>query len=204
MKFGEELLALREKADGRALTLDEIDAILEGRGTSVIMIVLCLPFLFPMPLPGLSTIMSVVLLFLTGRLVSGKQGRLPRFLGRRTLDYQVLVKVVDKALPLFEKIERLFRARGSLFVKRTGRLAAGGSLLLLITALALPLPPIIPLTNSIPALGIILIALGFLEEDGLFVFLGHVTVLVTWGYFYLWGEVIVLAIRTLIERFGLF
>jgi hypothetical protein len=49
-----------------------------------------------------------------------------------------------------------------------------------VLGLMLPLP--IPFSNSIPALAVVLLAIGMLEKDGLCVLLGHLTAVATWVY----------------------
>jgi hypothetical protein len=44
--------------------------------------------------------------------------------------------------------------------------------------LMLPLP--IPFSNALPAWAVVLLALGLMERDGLFLLLGHLTVLAGW------------------------
>jgi hypothetical protein len=40
----------------------------------------------------------------------------------------------------------------------------------------------IPFTNSIPAWAVLLLAIGMMEKDGLFVLFGHLTALFTWVF----------------------
>jgi hypothetical protein len=56
-------------------------------------------------------------------------------------------------------------------------LASGGVQLLL------PLPPLIPLSNTIPAVSVVLLTVGLIERDGAFVLCGYFVNLCAWAYF---------------------
>ena len=49
--------------------------------------------------------------------------------------------------------------------------------------LCLPLPPLIPFSNFIPALSIVLLTAGLMERDGLVVLIGYVVNIAAWIYF---------------------
>jgi hypothetical protein len=48
--------------------------------------------------------------------------------------------------------------------------------------LSLPIPPPFPLTNTIPGLAVIFMALGIMERDGLCILIGYFTALIGLGY----------------------
>ena len=54
-KLSEELAELRMRAGERAVTLREVLYVLGGRGYLLLVLLLALPFITPIPLPGLST-----------------------------------------------------------------------------------------------------------------------------------------------------
>ena len=56
--------------------------------------------------------------------------------------------------------------------------------------LALPIPPVIPLTNTLPAYGILLVALSMMEEDGALIWVGYVVTALTTVYFVVWAAAI--------------
>jgi hypothetical protein len=75
-------------------------------------------------------------------------------------------------------------------------IASGGLLL------CLPLPPLIPLSNTIPALSILLLTAGMVERDGLLVLLGYVTNLAAWLYFILMFVLLGDGLKALFRFFG--
>ena len=79
-------------------------------------------------------------------------------------------RIVERATPWLERFEAIARPR---FLggptERSGRLL-GAFLLLLGATVMVPLP----MTNAFPSLGVVVIAIGLLERDGIIVCLGIV------------------------------
>ena len=63
------------------------------------------------------------------------------------------------------------RARLRVMTSRPSRVAAGVSLACAGVLLFLPIP--LPMSNFVPAVAILLLAVGLVEEDGLLLLLGH-------------------------------
>ena len=81
--------------------------------------------------------------------------------------------MLDQAKPWLERSERFLHPRlGGL---TRGRMERVIGVLMLILACAVVLP--IPFGNMIPALGIIFFSLGLMEEDGLWIIAGLVTMI---------------------------
>ena len=100
----------------------------------------------------------------------------------RELPSGFLVKVLDGASRLVRWLEFLLRPRlGFLHEQMIYRRVAGTLIMISGLLLALPLP--IPLTNSLPALTVVLLAAGALERDGLFFLSGCVAFAVAAAYF---------------------
>lgn len=188
--FSKDLSTLAEHPFKDRLTVGEIEAVLQGRGFASLILVLCLPFIQPIPLPGLSMIFGAAIIALGARLALGKRARLPEFARRRELDAETLRKIVASALKVFAYVERFFRPRISVMLTPPFRNIIGVSIMLSGLALSLPLPPVILFSNALPAWAIMCLCLGFLEEDGLFIVIGHVLTVVSWVYFAFWWEVI--------------
>lgn len=66
------LEAIRNIDPDTSLTLRQIDEIFGEDGAPVTILFLCLPFLFPMPIPGISTAFGFAIILLTVRIASPK------------------------------------------------------------------------------------------------------------------------------------
>src|SRR5690242_2346107 len=76
---------LEHKEAGERLTLNFLLERTEGRGLYLVMVLLSLPFIVPVPLPGASVILGVVILVLALRLMVELPPHIPKFIGDRSL-----------------------------------------------------------------------------------------------------------------------
>ena len=167
-------------------TMNELLERTEGRGLYLMMIILCLPFVAPLPIVGASTPLGTVICLLAARLGFGLSPRLPKFIGERRLPSDRFPKVVRGGVRLLQFIERWIKPRGTGWLSwRAAR--AGNALLLVFMAFLLALPLPIPATNLLPADAIVLVAACMMEEDGVLIWLGYAVSLITVIYFAAWG-----------------
>ncbi len=182
-RLSDDLQLILDHATAKeSLTLGEIVAILRGRGADVLIILLAFPFCTPLPLPGLSVPFGIVLCLFGIRVALRKKPWLPKQLLNRPITQATLQKIVAAALKAAHWIERVLRPRLQFF-KQWAPLQVVGGCMMTASALllALPLPPI-PLGNGLPALAIVLIAAGMMEEDGLAIFFGYLLAATSWVY----------------------
>lgn len=187
-RLSTDLRALLGDAAQQALTIEEIEQRLQGRGFAMMILLLAAPFIFPAP--GLSTPFGIAIALLGLRIAIGQKPALPKFLLRRTVGYQLLAGVVSRLAAVMEKVEKHIKPRMRFLqehpwmVNLIGVGIVSGGL-----TLALPLP--IPFSNGLPALSIMLLAAGMMERDGLLVLFGHVTALASWIYLAFWWQAVV-------------
>jgi hypothetical protein len=94
---------------------------------------------------------------------------LPRWLGRRRVDRDLLARVIDQGLAASERLERLARPRYPLLSGRIMRRAIGLAGLALGIALMAP----IPIFGGIPAgIAVTILGLAFAQRDGLLIGFG--------------------------------
>lgn len=180
--FSRELHALEEKSAGRPLSLLEILEATQGRGFDLLLICISLPFVTPIPLPGLSTPFGLVVSVIGARLAIGRKPWLPQSLLQRKLPPRFLSKLLRAACRIVRVLEFFLKPRMALvheyfiFRRLAGALIMMSGLLLL-----LPLP--VPFSNFFPAATVVLLAAGALERDGLFFFGGCVMFGLSVSYF---------------------
>jgi hypothetical protein len=144
---------------------------------------LTLPFLLPVSIPGVSTVFGLVIILLGISLVLNRLPWIPARLMDRPISNAHLVPTLQKGVELFQRIERWMRPRltrmtTGAFANRLNGLAltAGGVLLIF------PLS-FIPFSNTLPAVAILLFALGMLQRDGYFIVGGYIALGATIIYF---------------------
>jgi hypothetical protein len=175
-----KILEQDAQAPGRDLTMNQVLERTAGRGLYLVMILLCAPFVTPVPLPAVSTAVGAVLLILGLRLLLGLPPRLPSFLGERPLPPGLKRIVLGGGVRLLQWIERFARPRRTQWLSwPAARIGHALLIILLALLLALPVPPFMLFSNSLPSLAIILIATAIMEEDGLMIWLAYLTSLVT-------------------------
>ena len=146
-------------------------------------IILTIPFLTPIPLPGVSTIFGAIIMLIAAGIILNRLPWLPRQVLDRPISSEQLGKVMQRGSQLSAKIERFVKPRLSVLSATTTVNRVNGLLLLLGgTMLILPLP-FIPLSNMIPGYGILFLAIGMLQRDGLMILLGYLLNIATLLYF---------------------
>lgn len=202
-RLSEDFRELLRDSAGRAVTLGELESRLKGRGFALFILIMSLPFCFPVAVPGLSIPFGIVILLLGLRIALGHKPNLPGFILRKELSYATLEKIVKFGLKICGAIEKVARPRmhflrkSSFAVNLIGIGLASGGLQLL-----LPLPPLVPLSNTIPAVSVVLLTAGLVERDGVFVLAGYVVNLTAWIYFGMMGAALREAFRILMRWLG--
>lgn len=173
------------------LTLNHLIARTEGRGIWLVTILLCLPFVIPVSIPGVSTVFGLSILMVGVRMALRLAPRLPNALGNRRLPAAVGAKLLRASVRLLRVLEKLSRPRRTAWMRWRGPVRFHALLISFMAfLLALPLPPVPPLTNTLPALAILLLALSVMEEDGLLIWAGYFMSLVTLAYLGFWAGLI--------------
>jgi hypothetical protein len=178
----ERILVLQTKSKTASVSIEEILHILSGKGQSLILLFLSLPFCQPLQIPGLSTPFGLAMTFIGFRMAFGKGVWLPKRLLSKTVTPHVLQKIILKTLWLVRKIKRWSHPRLTWLCDYPALHIINGLLIAILGIfLALPLP--IPLSNLTAAWSIFFIGLGVLEDDGIFVLIGYLISLVTFAFF---------------------
>ncbi|MDD5350017.1 MAG: exopolysaccharide biosynthesis protein [Chthoniobacteraceae bacterium] len=180
--FSQELRALEEKFAGRRVRLSEILEATRGRGFDLLLVFVSMPFVTPIPLPGLSTPFGFVAMLIGARLAVGRHPWLPRRLLERELPPDFVHKLLKTAARLVRLLEYVLRPRLA-FMHQWGmfRRLAGGLIMISGFLMLLPLP--VPYTNFFPAVTVLLFAAGSLERDGVFFLAGCLFFAVTVAFF---------------------
>jgi hypothetical protein len=147
------------------------------------MILLSLPFISPIPVPGLSNIVGIVIMFLAIQLALKHQPRLPKILGEKRFPAPKIQKVIRATTKLLRFLEKLAYPRCSTLLSLSSiRWINAVAFFVMGVLLALPIPPVVPFSNSLPSWGIILIALATMERDGVMIWIGYAAAIGAFAY----------------------
>lgn len=169
-----EILATLVSGDAGPKTLgpqpaiEEIVASLGPRSFGLVLVMFGLPNL--LPVPGLPILCGFIIALIAVQMILGKEFLvLPRWVGERRLKRDDLDRVVKRAAPTLQAVERMMRARLEALTSPTMQRILGAVLGILALALMAP----IPFFGGIaPGIAVILIGLGLAERDGFFILLG--------------------------------
>lgn len=169
-----EKLGLKAK-DGTT-SISELLADFHENGIVLAMIFFALPVAVPLPYPpGFTTLMGTPLIVLAVQLLLGYQKvSLPAKITSYQLRNSVLIMISNKVVPWLQKIEQYVKPRWGFAQSVYCEQLVGFMSLICAISVAIPLP----LTNAVPALGIVVMALGLLNRDGLVVIMGFIVSIV--------------------------
>lgn len=171
-KLEEDFLLLHDKSKETPLSIEEISLILSGKWELLIVVILSLPFCLPIQIPGFSTPFGIAIIFIGLKIAFGKYAWLPKKILAKKISSHTLQKITEKALWLLNKMQGLIHPRWNWLCSYPASNVVNGLLITLLgLLLALPLP--IPLSNLFAAWSLVLIGLGLLEDDGIFVLIGY-------------------------------
>jgi hypothetical protein len=153
------LSRLLERAEGARVSIGWLLSELGGRSFGLTLLLMAIIAL----VPGTSAVVGVLIAWPAIQLVFGHEmAALPRVIVSREVGVDRLARVIAAVVPWLAWVEKVIRPRSpGLF--ETTRPVTGTAILLLGLTLIVPMP----LSNIVPALVIMMLALAYLEEDGL-------------------------------------
>jgi hypothetical protein len=190
LKFSQDIKLLLQRLAEKPLSIGDILAETSERGFNLVIALLVLPFLFPMP-PGLTGPFGGACLILSMQMVLGRRSP---WLPRKIATYKfprsfanVLLQNLRRVTRILEKIARprLSKIADNSYTWRFNGLCISWLAVLLISP--------VPLTNPIPTIGILLLAVATIESDGLLMCIGYIFTVLTTLLFAIIGYVFFIA-----------
>ena len=187
------------------VTIRQILSLVGRDGLMAISALLTLVFLVPVSIPGVSTVFGAGILLISLERLRREPLQLPARLANRQLPSERIRGALRRGLKWLARLEAISRRD-----RYPGFISGGAgfhNLGHIIGALLLMAPfGFIPFSNTLPAMGLLLFSIGFLQRDGVCVLLGHVGNIVSALYFSLLffggGALIGRVTRSVIEFFS--
>jgi hypothetical protein len=165
-----------------AVTLRELLGMIGEQGLLVFCGVLAAPFLLPVTVPGMSTVLGLPMLLIGFSVMVSRVPWLPQRLLDRSLPSATARAILQKVRGWAERFEHLVRPRW-LGLTGSGKVNIVNGALVIVAVLLLMAPiPLVPFVNSVPALAIILLCFGMAERDGVVIALGYFTTFISAVY----------------------
>lgn len=144
-----------------------------------------LPFLIPVSIPGFSTIFGLFILLIGISQILNQPPSLwlSKRLQAKTVSADKVRAFLSHGLIWILRLEKISRSRVSFLCR--GRMIRVANGLIMTFAAAFLMAPLafIPFSNTLPALSILLLSIGLLQEDGILVALAYILLLATALYF---------------------
>jgi hypothetical protein len=146
------------------VTLDDILKLAGERVFGFLFVLLALPSALPVPAPGYSIPFGILLFLLAVQLIVGsKVPWFPKQFRQHSLDIKTAQGVLKAGLPWLRRIEALSRPRLTpVCTSLPGRVVIGCTIALMAISMMIP----VPLTNTLPAIGIFVVGFGLIDDDG--------------------------------------
>ena len=182
-KTSELLEDILHSIKGEHITLRDLLSMMGESGLLLLCAFLSLPFLFPVSIPGVSTVFGAGIVLISAAITLNRLPWLPERVADRRLESGKLRPVLQRGVTFLRKIDRFFKPRmtgltSGAVMNRVNGLVLMGAGVLLMAPLGL-----IPFSNTLPGVAILLLAAGISQRDGLVVIAGYVMVVLTIVYF---------------------
>ena len=168
---------------GHSVTLRELMDAVGEQGLLLICAVASLPFLIPVSVPGISTVFGAAIILISLAITANRLPWLPKKILDRQLETTKLVPALEKGVSIVSRLDRFLKPRLSSLT--TGRLVNRVNGLAITFAGVLLMFPLglIPFSNTLPGVAILLLSTGMIQRDGAVVLGGYLMNVVTVVYF---------------------
>ncbi|MBW6420188.1 exopolysaccharide biosynthesis protein [Rhizobium sp. XQZ8] len=168
---------------GQYVTLRALMNAVGEQGLLILCAIASLPFLLPVSIPGVSTVFGAAIILISLAIAANRLPWLPKKILDRELDTKKLVPALQRGLGIVSRLDRLLKPRlialtTGLFVNRLNALAITLAGVLLMFPLGL-----IPFSNTLPGIAILLLSTGMIQRDGAVVLGGYLFNVITIIYF---------------------
>ena len=189
-----------KKIPDENLTLSEIVDLLGKDGLLLFAALLTVIFLIPVSLPGFSTVFGVIIFFIGVSHLLNRSLWLPVRVKSKTVSAEKFRASLNKGIKWFRLLEKISKPQRLSFLIYNKIANKINGLFILIGSLLLMLPfGLLPFSNTLPAISILFLSIGFLQKDGIIIILGHLSLIGSFIYFGLFFSTISIAFNHIIE-----
>jgi len=182
--LGEKLQAIINNLPEDKITLSDIHKLLGQDGMLMFTALLTIIFLIPVSIPGVSTIFGGAILLIGISVLFNQNLWLPKRFLTKELPAQKLRNGLQNGFKWFQRLERISKPHRlkCLTDNKPAKIINGLSIILGAILLMMPFG-LIPFSNTLPALALLLFSIGMLQKDGYTILLGHMMNIATIIYF---------------------
>lgn len=182
--LGDQLAGIIEHLPEDRLSLRALLDTFGDEGLLLLTILLTIVFLIPVSIPGVSTVFGAAIVLVGVSRLSRRPLWLPGRLKDKDLPAARLRPGLQAGLKWVRRMERVSRPRRLPFFVDGRAMDIFNNLAFILAALLLMAPfGLIPFSNTIPGLALLLYAIGMIQRDGGAILLGHLANIGTMVYF---------------------
>ncbi|WP_084398487.1 exopolysaccharide biosynthesis protein [Henriciella aquimarina] len=163
-----EAMAAEAPEEGFSLRqiFDRLDERAFGAALFILALPCCIPFLY-----GVPQVVSLPMMVLAGQMVAGREEPwLPHKFGERMINKKGLTRTAQGGRKWFGWLEAIARPRFTFLMGARGERIIGFFLVFFCASILVPLPS----TNTVPGVGVAIVAFGLMARDGVLVILGSI------------------------------
>lgn len=196
----EKVKIIIKKIPDENLTLSEIVDLLGKDGLLLFAALLTVIFLIPVSIPGFSTVFGVIIFFIGLSILLNRSLWLPVRVKSKTVSAEKFRASLNKGIKWFRLLEKISKPQRLSFLIYNKIANKINGLFILIGSLLLMLPfGLLPFSNTLPAISILFLSIGFLQKDGIIIILGYLSLIGSFIYFGLFFSTISIAFKHIIE-----
>lgn len=182
--LGQQIEAVIDDLPEDRMTLSELIEVFGDDGLLILTILLTLVFLIPVSIPGVSTVFGAAILMIGVSRLVGKPLWLPAKVRERSLPVEKLRPGLRTGLKWVQRMERISKPHRLPGLVNGAGMRLFNNLAFILGALLLMAPfGFVPFSNTLPAIALLLFAVGFIQRDGVSILLGHLANVGTLIYF---------------------
>ena len=182
--LADRLRVITNRLPPGGVTLAEIRDLVGDDGLMLLTAFLTIVFMVPISIPGVSTVFGAAILLIGVCRLFGRTLWLPRRVETRSVSTDKLRMAFHRGLVWVQRLERISRPGRLRWLTASGLVGVVTNAGLVLGAVLLMMPfGLIPLSNTLPAIALLLLAIGILQRDGGCILLGHLMNVVTMIYF---------------------
>jgi hypothetical protein len=182
--LGEKLRILIGKLPPDEVSIAEIRELVGKDGLLLLIIFLSLVFVIPIQFPGMGGVLGFMIILIVISRMRGRKLWLPRRIAQHSMSPEKVREVMTKSTVWLQRLEYVCRPHRFNWLVSSGIMDVINHFGIIIGALLLIAPIIlVPLSNTLPALAVLFLAMGLLQRDGLCILYGHFVNIATITYF---------------------
>jgi hypothetical protein len=176
------LLVFLKNMKNDTFTAYELVAALKKRSFGILLLIMAIPnACLVASIPMVSFVFGFIIILISIQIIFQQhKANLPKVIGEKTFSKKQLEYILNKYTLHLLKIEKYVKTRWVFLTSTTGEIILG--IICLMHGILIFLP--IPLGNFLPGIALVFLALGVIEKNGLFVFIGHILSLGIFLFFF--------------------